>query len=148
MRKSILPRFLKRRTDVAWDSRGKQRAWQPAWHEPDSDQIELTVRWRAGSNVWGRSSTFSATTWGNSMRVPILSQAQRHCEKLQRWPANFTGGGPMMTHFRASPFSRALADDLFSIVKNGNVVKKKKKSNSVLFLLALLSNNFKDHLLQ
>lgn len=32
----------------------------------------------------------------------------------------------MMTHFRASPFSRALADDLFSIVKNGNVVKKKK----------------------
>lgn len=54
----------------------------------------------------------------------------------------------MMTHFRASPFSRALADDLFSIVKNGNVVKKKKKSNSVLFLLALLSNNFKDHLLQ
>lgn len=34
----------------------------------------------------------------------------------------------MMTHFRASPFSRALADDLFSIVKNGNVVKKKKKA--------------------
>lgn len=83
----------------------------------------------------------TGVTLGKSLYHSIVRLVQRHCIKLQRWPANFAGELPTLTRFCASPSSRTQADYLPTRIQK--MFRKEEKRFRSLFLDVLVSLSFK-----